>query len=313
MCLSLSKKKNCNKKCDTVSEVPKVPEIPVSQSESQNVDRSMKATRKCKALLVGINYTGTSNELRGCVNDVKNVYTYLTKDQKFDPSQISILTDESRTPLQSLPTYKNIISGIRWLVSDIDDDCPTTLYMHYSGHGTYLPDRNRDEDDGRDEAICPLDCETSGMLIDDVLRAELVGPLMNKPNVRLTCVFDSCHSGTVVDLRYNVKSVMGKKTKSRTYTLVEDTQYATSKAKIVVFSGCMDSQTSADAYINGKSQGMMTCAYLDVLHRAKEFNEPLTYKSFIYQLQDYASKNKYTQVPQLSFNEYEDLNTEFSL
>jgi hypothetical protein len=32
---------------------------------------------KCKALLIGINYTGTSSALRGCINDVNNVLAYL--------------------------------------------------------------------------------------------------------------------------------------------------------------------------------------------------------------------------------------------
>jgi hypothetical protein len=35
------------------------------------------ATQKNKALLIGINYTGTNNELRGCINDQTNILSYL--------------------------------------------------------------------------------------------------------------------------------------------------------------------------------------------------------------------------------------------
>jgi len=46
-----------------------------------------------KAVIVGINYEGTKNELKGCVNDAKNSYTLLTKQYGFLPENIRILLD----------------------------------------------------------------------------------------------------------------------------------------------------------------------------------------------------------------------------
>ena len=50
-----------------------------------------------KALLVGINYPGTSHALRGCVNDVMMVSEVLTKEFGFKAKEKRMLTDESAT------------------------------------------------------------------------------------------------------------------------------------------------------------------------------------------------------------------------
>ena len=60
----------------------------------------------------------------------------------------------------------------------------------FAGHGSGVPDIDRDEPDGQDETILLFDY----MLIDDVLGREL-WPLF-KRDVRILVVSDSCHSGT---------------------------------------------------------------------------------------------------------------------
>ena len=49
---------------------------------------------KC-ALLIGINYTGLKNELRGCVEDVKHIEELLIK-RGYD--KIILLTDDGVVP-----------------------------------------------------------------------------------------------------------------------------------------------------------------------------------------------------------------------
>lgn len=61
-------------------------------------------------------------------------------------------------------------------------------------------DTSGDEDDGMDETLIPVDFQSSGQIIDDDLFAELVRPLSK--GVLMTCLFDCCHSGTVLDLPY---------------------------------------------------------------------------------------------------------------
>ncbi|WWC85156.1 uncharacterized protein L201_000013 [Kwoniella dendrophila CBS 6074] len=117
-----------------------------------------------KALLIGINYFGTSAELSGCINDVHNVQKFICERYGYRPADIVILTDDSNDP-RTMPTRDNIIKGMKWLVQGAQRD--DALFLHYSGHGTQTEDLDGDEGDGDDEAICPVDYETAGLIIDD--------------------------------------------------------------------------------------------------------------------------------------------------
>jgi len=57
-----------------------------------------------------------------------------------------------------------------------------------------------DEEDGYDEVIYPVDFRQVGHIVDDEMHRIMVMPL--QPGVRLTAIFDSCHSGTALDLPY---------------------------------------------------------------------------------------------------------------
>ena len=72
-----------------------------------------------------------------------------------------------------------------------------------TGHGTKLRDDSGDEDDGYDEALCPLDYNDNGMLIDDELFDILIEPLSQ--GVHMVSLMDCCHSGTILDLPYIFK------------------------------------------------------------------------------------------------------------
>jgi Caspase domain len=65
-----------------------------------------------------------------------------------------------------------------------------------------------DEDDGYDETIIPLDFRQSGQIRDDDLFRVLVSPMA--AGVTMTCLMDSCHSGTVLDLPYRYTATGSK-------------------------------------------------------------------------------------------------------
>lgn len=69
-----------------------------------------------------------------------------------------------------------------------------------AGHGGQTKDLDGDEDDGYDEVIYPVDFRQVGHITDDEMHRILVRPL--QAGVRLTAIFDSCHSGTALDLPY---------------------------------------------------------------------------------------------------------------
>jgi len=91
-----------------------------------------------------------------------------------------------------------MINGMKWLASG--NQPGDSLFLHYSGHGGQRPDTSGDELSGLDETIFPLDFNQSGVIVDDELNDILVKPLPT--GVRLTVVFDSCHSGTALDLPF---------------------------------------------------------------------------------------------------------------
>jgi len=148
-----------------------------------------------RAVLIGINYVGTEAQLAGCHNDVEMMRRQLLQ-QGFQDSEMWVLLDDgSRTR----PTQSNMKRAMRWLVSGARRG--DSLFFHYSGHGTQIPDQDGDEDDGLDEALCPVDYPSYGMLRDDDIFLLLVRPLPE--GAHLTCVTDCCHSGSMMDLPYN--------------------------------------------------------------------------------------------------------------
>jgi hypothetical protein len=166
----------------------------------------MNRQRK-KALLIGINYRGQAAELAGCVNDivdVRAVCTALLYDEVcvlYDGAWPGSFSATDNRLGDTRPTRANITAAFRWLVAGARRG--DKLYLHYSGHGGQLPSRGSSEADGCDETLVPVDYETAGMMRDDEIRALLVEPLRGT-GATLRGVLDCCHSGTGMDLKYNL-------------------------------------------------------------------------------------------------------------
>lgn len=257
-------------------------EVQVTVEHSPPTKRLQRGARSC-AVLVGINYLGTSSALKGCINDVENMRRVLIDKMGFLSQDIVLMTDN--TPEK--PTKSNIRKALRDLAAlCIGDSRITCVWFHYSGHGGRTRDVNRDEKDGMDETLCPIDYSTAGMYVDDEFRADLA---LFPATVRVFCVLDSCHSGTAADLYYSYTA--GDK------TVVENNINPNIAADIVAISGCMDTQTSADAYINGQGQGAMTAAVLDSLYRT---TYSLTYFTLLKLTRAFLVNNGFSQKPQLT-------------
>jgi hypothetical protein len=67
-----------------------------------------------------------------------------------------------------------------------------SLFLHYSGHGSQVPDENGDEESGFDSTICPCDYETAGQIIDDDIFALVAAPIPK--GAELFALMDCCHS-----------------------------------------------------------------------------------------------------------------------
>lgn len=87
-------------------------------------------TGRRKALLIGINYFGQKGQLRGCINDVKNMSTYLNGNFGYAREDMVLLTDDQQNPM-SQPTKQNMLRAMHWLVKDAKPN--DSLFFHYSG------------------------------------------------------------------------------------------------------------------------------------------------------------------------------------
>lgn len=248
-------------------------------------------TKPKRALLVGINYRGTGSELNGCINDVNNVKEFLLK-KGYKEKYITVLTDDTEVK----PTRSNMLKYfLELLVSE-----SKTLYFHYSGHGGSVRDISGDEADGRDETLCPLDYATCGQIIDDEIRALLT---FLRPDQSLTAIIDACHSQTSCDLKWNLYERFG----GRRLALVADTHYSDTRGQVMMVSGCLDPQTSADAYIAGQYQGALTNAFLECYPRSK------TYEQLIKNIRSHLRRKKFSQIPSLASGKQFDLRTKLSI
>ncbi|KJZ72406.1 Metacaspase-1B [Hirsutella minnesotensis 3608] len=289
--------------------------------------RYSNCTGRRKALLIGINYFGQRGQLRGCINDVRNMTAYLVENFGYKREDMVILTDDQQNPM-SQPTKQNILRAMHWLVKDARPN--DSLFFHYSGHGGQTKDLDGDEPDGYDEVIYPVDFRQTGHITDDEMHRIMVRPLQG--GVRLTAIFDSCHSGTALDLPYiystqgilkepnlakeagqgllgvissysqgdlggvanNIMSFFKKATSGEeAHSRALATK--TSPADVVMLSGSKDDQTSADATIASQATGAMSWAFVTALKK----NPQQSYVQLLNSIRDELA-TKYTQKPQLS-------------
>ena len=239
----------------------------------------ISSSSKKFAVIIGINYTGTSSQLSGCINDANSVKTLLIEKFGYLESNMLYLTDDTTTK----PTKQNIINSFNTLIKKATDENFTELWFSYSGHGSYATDLNGDENDRRDELICPLDFGSAGMIADDFIYDNLIVKL--PATATLFSIMDSCNSGTVFDLPHIYITSPARNNNNNRHV-----------ATVVTVSGCRDDQTSADAYINSKYQGAMTWSFINALTNAK-FN--IKIMDLINNMR-ILLKTNYTQVPLLA-------------
>jgi len=224
-----------------------------------------------KAVLIGINrYRIPGADLRGCVNDVKNMQSVLTRSYGFKGGDITVLTDFAATK-------KGIESAIRKLVQGGRKG--DVLLVHFSGHGSNVPDNDGDEADDRDEILCPTDLDWKNPMRDDWLRKTFDSM---RAGVSLTVITDCCHSGTITRAvqppdapsieRYLpspwdlVATESGRSLRGTVKTELRKSKRASRKQRDIVeadlpevlITGCRSDQTSADAMIGGSFNGALT-------------------------------------------------------
>jgi hypothetical protein len=301
-----------------------------------------------RVLLIGNNYCGTPNELAGCAQDIDRAKAWFTANT---PAGYALhfyeLGDrwsvgENRRVVagpQGTGTGANILAGLEWLTAKAR--AGDVMYVHYSGHGAGLPTADPAETSHVSSAWVPLDYQTfrggntAGFVQDDELRRVAVQRVPAGATLWVTS--DSCHSGTVMDLRYNYRDAsfrtaipltdpgvpapwtpdlpLPKSCKApavieynpatavSALLTVENKFYAPSAGTVFLLAGCMDTQTSADTYEDNLAQGALSWALFSCLAKAPA--SPVKY--LMKDIRALLKLHGYSQQPQLSAGKATDL------
>jgi hypothetical protein len=223
-----------------------------------------------RALCVGINdYPGLDMDLAGCVNDATD-WQALLEQRGY---RVDALHD-------SAATRARIVEALRAVIGQAGEG--DSVVFTFSGHGSWLPDDDRDEADARDEMICPHDVMNEQYLLDDDLYEIFC---TKRAGARLYVIADSCHSGTVVRYASAPAAPGGVPLKARflpPYVFARGDRVlegaidravntpAPTKWRYpaLLFSGCQDSEFSYDTAFNNRPNGAFTRTAIDALQDA---------------------------------------------
>lgn len=180
---------------------------------------------------IALDYPGTDNQLT-CTKDGNNMMQLW---QACGQPQ-----DHVRKLFNNDGNKQQVISAVEELSQMAGEG--DYFIFYYSGHGTSVPDKDGDEEDGKDEALCLVTPEGKidwgAFMTDDELAALLAE---NFPEQKVIILSDCCHSGTISDFEAG----------------------AWGDIQAVSISGCTDAQTSGDTGNGGIFTHSMLMAIAD--------------------------------------------------
>jgi hypothetical protein len=254
-----------------------------------------------RALCIGINDNpGTDFDLSGCVNDAHDWAQVLTQ-RGFSVQKIF---NAKATAMQIRHALKSLIANTQK---------GDSLVIQYSGHGSFVPDRDGDEPDGTDECLCPYDVGTSGPIIDDELHAIFA---QAPKGVKLLMISDACHSGTLTRFAPLTQPIQENDPQPPAkvrflhpalYLPRNETRYLPSdrprrrpqpakRHKALQLSGCQDDEYSYDARFLGRPNGAFTFVALRTLEKLPA---DATYADWFKEIRKVLPSAQYPQTPNL--------------
>jgi hypothetical protein len=207
-------------------------------------------------------------DLDGPRNDVELLRGLLVDRLGFEPSRVEVLTDATRA--QMVEAFERLIA-----VTEPGD----RVYVHYSGHGSRVPDANGDEGDrGWDSTLVPVDARAEGSweILDDEIALWMHRLRQKTPDVLL--VVDACHSGTISRGATPVKVRQAPSRDDRSYAwsvklrgpLQSATAFRPAEDRFVRISACLDVETAKEYPAeDGKIYGLLTWQWARALTEAR--------------------------------------------
>ena len=255
------------------------------------------------ALCIGINdYPGTGSDLHGCVNDA-NDWADTLWSSGFGVDML----------LDAQATRDAILSGMRNLASTAKSG--DTVIVTFSGHGSFVPDLDGDEEDGYDECWCPHDV-VEHQITDDELHKVISS---RKDGVRWIVLSDSCHSGTVARFSPTLTppTTRNQGAPQRLVRFLPPALFLKAEDAVrakgagtqewvsvsppgrnagLLISGCQDHEYSYDAWFNGRPNGAFTFVARQAL---ENLGSDATYEDWFKAIRRILPSQQYPQSPNL--------------
>ncbi|GMH13549.1 hypothetical protein Nepgr_015390 [Nepenthes gracilis] len=264
------------------------PKEALPNNETSTLSSPRRQNGRKRALIIGVSYQNQKHKLEGTTVDAYMMKTFLESKYDFPPSNIRILVEDRADQPERIPTKENIQKGLKWLV----EGCKAgdSLVFFFSGHGLRQVDEADDEIDGYDEALCPVDFCTNGIILDNDINDMIVKPL--RKGVTLHAIIDASHSGTVLDLER-----VYSHTKQRWVdnSPPSGVRKCTSGGLAICFSACHDDQLAAET--------TLLSTVHDIIARASAARCLST------RLLDKLSQREFLQIPLLSSSEDFDVHS----
>lgn len=258
--------------------------------------------RRAFAVIAGVNdYPGTGLDLSGCVNDALDM-SELVRDrwrsQALVTQKVDVLMDAHATKANVTEALRSAISQAGW---------GDRILYHWSGHGTWVPDRDGDEIDFRDEAQCLYDFQDGGLFTDDELHTLFSA---TRAGVGVLLLSDSCHSGTMARMvetdvavpaecapKFMPPSLMYDISTERAIQIEQAVDTRAPRKTTNLISGCADHEYSYDAWFGSRPNGAFTRAAVDALRA----DPGLSLKGWWNAIRTKLPSGSYPQTPQLTY------------
>ena len=225
------------------------------------------------------NYQGSSNDLRGCINDIEDEIKKLKRELpefqclKYFDSQV---------------TTQFFVEEIQRVMSALPED--GRLYIKYSGHGTQIP--TNIEASGYHEALYLY----NGPLIDDeIYKLQKQTPL----GMRVLAKFDSCFAGGMNEKAfanpcYRKARFMQLQGVPLMHNPVNRLAKTDDGQRWIIYAGCGQEQTSADAMFNGRANGAFT------FYDLQSYGRGTAHLDELYAVRKLLFNYSFPQLPELS-------------
>jgi len=135
--------------------------------------------------------------LDGCKNDADLIKQVIISRFSFPEKNIQEIVNTAAT-------RENILKGMEDLLKESKQN--DIAFIYYAGHGSQVKNSMSKEKDNKDESMVPVDTWKEGVPdIRDKELAKMFNRFIDK-GVKLTIIFDCCHSGSIARGLYPSKS-----------------------------------------------------------------------------------------------------------